>query len=83
MRITILFFAAFIFISAQFITAQNCVDCHKDITPNIVTDWQLSKHSENDVDCSVCHGDGHTSATDVEKVELPTPRPVNPAMKLR
>ena len=78
MRITILFFAAFIFISAQFITAQNCVDCHKDITPNIVTDWQLSKHSENDVDCSVCHGDGHTSATDVEKVELPTPETCQP-----
>jgi len=55
------------------IYAQECVDCHKNITPNIVTDWQLSKHSENDVDCSVCHGDGHTDANDVEKVQIPTP----------
>ena len=78
MRRTILFFAALIFISTQLLTAQDCVDCHKDITPNIVTDWQLSKHSENDVDCSVCHGDGHTSATDVEKVELPTPETCQP-----
>ncbi len=53
--------------------AQECVDCHKDITPNIVTDWQLSKHSQNDIDCSVCHGDGHTDSYDVEKVQIPTP----------
>jgi hypothetical protein len=53
--------------------AQSCVDCHKEVTPGSVTDWELSKHSKNDVDCSVCHGDLHTSATDVEKVEIPTP----------
>ncbi len=69
---------AIIFISTQFLIAQECVDCHKDITPNIVTDWQLSKHFENDVDCSVCHGDGHTSAVDVEKVEIPTPETCSP-----
>lgn len=27
-----------------------CLDCHTKITPNIVSDWQLSKHSLNDVD---------------------------------
>lgn len=53
--------------------AQQCVECHRDITPNIVTDWQLSKHSQNEVTCSVCHGEGHTSAEDVSKVEIPTP----------
>ncbi len=53
--------------------AQECVTCHKDITPNIVSDWQLSKHSENEVDCSACHGEEHKSAADVEKVQLPTP----------
>ena len=59
--------------SGSFVLAQTCVECHKDITPNIVSDWQLSKHAENDVDCSVCHGDKHVGMNDVEKVELPTP----------
>ena len=53
--------------------AQKCVECHKKISPNIVSDWQLSKHSKNSVDCSTCHGDGHTSAHDVAKVKIPTP----------
>jgi hypothetical protein len=53
--------------------AQQCIDCHKETTPNIVTDWQLSKHSENGVDCSVCHGSGHTTAEDVSEVSIPTP----------
>jgi hypothetical protein len=65
---TVLFFT-----SIQFNYSQNCVECHKTETPGIVTDWQLSKHSENDVDCSICHGDGHRSAADVEQVEIPTP----------
>jgi hydroxylamine dehydrogenase len=54
--------------------AQMCFDCHKKVTPNIVSDWQLSKHSRNDVDCSVCHGDQHSSAEDVETVDIPTPQ---------
>jgi hypothetical protein len=54
-------------------SAQKCVECHKTVTPGIVSDWQLSKHSQNDVDCSICHGDQHTSGQDVAKVQLPTP----------
>ena len=50
-----------------------CVDCHTDVTPGAVTDWKLSKHAENDISCSACHGEGHTSAADVDKVLLPTP----------
>jgi hypothetical protein len=53
--------------------AQQCVECHREITPNIVTDWQLSKHSQNEVTCAVCHGEEHTSAQDVAKVQIPTP----------
>jgi len=53
--------------------AQVCVDCHKKITPNIVSDWGLSEHSKNEIDCSVCHGDQHRSAQDVGKVQIPTP----------
>jgi hypothetical protein len=48
--------------------AQNCVECHEEITPHIVQDWMLSAHSDNDVDCSTCHGDAHESADDVAEV---------------
>ncbi|MBI4718075.1 MAG: cytochrome C [Planctomycetes bacterium] len=50
-----------------------CVECHKKITPGIVTDWQASKHAENAVSCDSCHGDGHSGADDVAKVRIPTP----------
>lgn len=53
--------------------AQECIKCHKDVTPNIVSDWQLSKHSQNEVNCSVCHGEAHKDAYDVDKVQIPTP----------
>jgi len=53
-------------------SAQVCVECHKKVTPNIVTDWQLSKHNQNKIGCSECHGDQHKSAQDVAKVKIPT-----------
>jgi len=53
--------------------AEKCVQCHKVKTPNIVSDWQLSKHSQNDVDCSTCHGSEHNSAATVAKAKIPTP----------
>jgi len=53
--------------------AQTCVDCHKKVTPNIVSDWQLSKHSQNEITCDRCHGDKHTSRDDVKNVQIPTP----------
>jgi hypothetical protein len=52
---------------------QQCVDCHTTLTPGIVSDWQLSKHSQAGIDCAICHGDQHTSARDVGKVRIPTP----------
>jgi len=58
---------------ASLASAQVCVNCHKTVTPGIVSDWQLSKHSQNEVDCSVCHGGEHTSTTDVVKAKIPTP----------
>ncbi|MBZ5704768.1 MAG: cytochrome c3 family protein [Acidobacteriia bacterium] len=54
-------------------TASQCLDCHGKVTPNIVSDWKLSKHSQLDVTCVTCHGDQHTSADDVAKVKIPTP----------
>lgn len=64
---------SFCILLSGFIFAQDCVECHSKVTPGIVTDWQLSKHSVNEVICSDCHGTGHTSANDVDKVSLPTP----------
>ena len=54
-------------------SGDQCIDCHKKLTPAIVVDWELSKHSKNDVSCSACHGEGHTSASDVSKVTTITP----------
>ncbi len=55
------------------LAASSCVDCHKTTTPNIVSDWSLGKMGKSGMDCAVCHGDQHTSATDVAKVQIPTP----------
>ena len=63
----------FSLISVSAASAQVCVECHKKITPNIVSDWQLSKHSQNKIDCSECHGDQHQSPQDVDKAKIPTP----------
>lgn len=55
------------------VLAQECVVCHKRVTPNIVADWQLSKHSQSEINCSICHGDRHNSARDVAKAQIPAP----------
>ena len=68
--IIIIFFVITISLS---INAQECINCHKSVTPNIVSDWQLSKHSQNDIDCTVCHGDKHIDPYDVANVQIPTP----------
>jgi len=60
-------------LSPNLTKASTCVDCHRDKTPGIVNDWELSAHFKNDVDCSTCHGDKHQTAMDVNLVQLPTP----------
>lgn len=69
----ILGFTLFLTLIATTSYAQKCIECHKDITPNIVKDWKISKHAENEISCDVCHGDQHQSKDDVAKVEIPTP----------
>jgi hydroxylamine dehydrogenase len=56
----------------------SCIECHKKVTPNIVSDWQLSAHSQNGIDCAVCHGEEHTSAEDVAEARIPTPETCAP-----
>jgi len=69
----ILLIAAICMSSNAGFAASVCVDCHKNTTPNIVSDWGLGKMGKSGMDCAVCHGDQHTSATDVAKVQIPTP----------
>ena len=52
---------------------QACVDCHKDLHPRIVSDWKLSKHGQNDVNCQACHGSKHLSRDDVDQAEPALP----------
>ncbi len=51
---------------------KDCVACHSGVTPNIVSDWKISRHSANLVSCQVCHGDAHHSPEDTEKALIPT-----------
>ncbi|TSA13493.1 MAG: cytochrome C [Deltaproteobacteria bacterium] len=70
-RISLMLLVALLFsLSAS---AQECADCHRKVTAHIVSDWQASKHSENGIDCSACHGSQHKSAQDVAKARIPTP----------
>ncbi|HEX9917420.1 MAG TPA: multiheme c-type cytochrome [candidate division Zixibacteria bacterium] len=71
LRTTLIFLTSLFLASG--LNAQVCVNCHKSITPKIVSDWQISKHSQNGVDCSVCHGNKHTSPKNVAQAEIPTP----------
>ncbi len=44
-----------------------CVECHRKITPGIVTDWELSTHAtaREQVDCIMCHNSRHKGEDDV------------------
>ena len=59
--------------AAAMVSAEECIDCHRKVTPGIVVDWETSRHAGEDVDCAVCHGEGHQSADDVDQVGIPTP----------
>ena len=58
-------------------SAAQCIECHSKTTPNIVSDWKLSKHSDAEITCVACHGEQHSSAADVSKVKIPTPETCN------
>jgi hydroxylamine dehydrogenase len=48
-----------------------CITCHRTISPGQVADWDSSRHSAEDVTCSVCHGEEHTDAQDFREAILP------------
>jgi hypothetical protein len=50
-----------------------CLVCHRNVTPNVVEQWQKSAHAEevNGVACAVCHGQEHTTMNDVSETVMP------------
>jgi hydroxylamine dehydrogenase len=70
-RVIVLYFLSLLFVST--VSADECVDCHVKATPNIVSDWQASKHSQQGITCPSCHGDLHKTDKDMEKARIPTP----------
>lgn len=72
-QLKIMIFVATVIVFTVNSFSQICLDCHKKITPNIVNDWQLSKHSQNDIGCENCHGNNHKEESDFANAEIPTP----------
>lgn len=70
---TVLAAGAFVLLSTAGIAgaADKCVECHTKVSPGMVADWKASMHSKNDVTCSTCHGDAHSTAEDFLKAKLP------------
>jgi hypothetical protein len=67
----LLLITALLMLMTTAVMADECVDCHNTITPGAVSDWKLSKHFENEIGCSDCHGEDHKTADDVANVLLP------------
>ncbi len=72
MRQLLCMVAALFLLPSVAAASEECAACHREITPGVVVDWELSAHHEIDVGCADCHGDGHMSADDVAEVSLPT-----------
>lgn len=36
----------------------SCVECHTEVTPEIVKEWKSSAHGKMNFGCYMCHGDG-------------------------
>ena len=77
MRYQFISVLAVVMLLAGVAAAEKCVECHSKMQSNIVSDWEMSKHSQNDVTCSTCHGDAHQTMSDYAKVRIPTPETCN------
>ena len=36
----------------------SCMECHREVTPEIEKQWRASKHGLMNFGCYICHGDG-------------------------
>jgi len=69
--LTLCFFMSFLCISNSANANEACIICHQGVTPGLVGDWMISKHSDHDVTCSVCHGTDHNGPKNVDLAVLP------------
>lgn len=70
-----------LFAEAAYPAKSPCVDCHKKVTPGIVEQHLSGKMSKAGVDCSTCHGKGHTKMEDFQAAKIPTPETCAPCHK--
>ncbi len=49
----------------------NCVSCHKKVSPGLVSDWEVSRHFNEEVGCVECHGDAHKKVSDARLAKMP------------
>lgn len=63
--------AALLFLAGNAVAESDCIGCHTKVSPGMVKDYNVSAHAENDVTCSSCHGDAHSTAEDFKKALLP------------
>ena len=58
-------------LSSAWAKPSKCEECHAKLNPGLVKDFNRGKMSKK-LTCKSCHGKGHMSADDVDKVKLPT-----------
>jgi len=49
-------FVGFFMYGTSMDSDEKCISCHKEKTPGLFSQWSGSKHAENDVTCTDCHG---------------------------
>jgi hydroxylamine dehydrogenase len=55
--------------------ADECVKCHRKMSPGVVKDWEASKHATVKKDratCATCHGKEHKDMEDAKLATMPT-----------
>lgn len=50
-----------------------CIECHKKITPGIVSKFKEGKKVKAGLACSTCHGSEHVTDADFANARIPTP----------
>lgn len=71
-KIALMLFGALLALGVQ---ADDCVDCHRKVTPGPVADWEASKHATAKKDratCATCHGKAHNTKDDAKLARMPT-----------
>ncbi len=61
-------------IYSNIVLAQDdCITCHTEVTPGIVSQYQSGKMATAGVGCISCHGGNHETKDDYKKAKMPTP----------